>query len=804
MKHFKYISGIILFILLIKVAVSQEIKTGSPKKGFVSWIPAATADDALLSGNGAMGVMVYGRPHDEVIVINHALSFLPNRVPLKPIDQASHLAEIRKLLAEGNYNEAAQVPVDISMAEGYGGQIWNDQAVPVLNLKINMKPGNVTNYKRMVNFETGEALVQWNQDGEMFQRTVFVSRPDSVIVVKIISTGKINASFSFDRHPVEWNQWSMINETFKSLEISAKDGWLGYRTEFVYKWTGNPEGFESVGKVVVKDGSITDNGREISVKDVSEVTILVKLEPNFNWQKPLDRFLKSRINSLTTDSKALLERHKKVHGELFKRVSLNIGNSADSLLDSEPLRLEARKKVTPTIIMKEFDAARYNIISCMGINPPHLQGIWSATWTPPWSSDFTHDGNVQTAISGVLSTSTPELMMAYVNYHERMMPMYRENAQRLFGCRGIIVPSHTSSHGYNDHFDKTWCMTFWTAGAGWTASFFYDYYLYTGDKDFLANHAYPFMKETAQFYEDFLFTDATGKYVFSPSYSPENNPANGTAQACINATMDVMVAKEVLQNCIAAAEILKTDKDKVALWKTMLTKMPDYSINADGALAEWIWPNMPDNYRHRHISQLYALFDRVSPDFKTNTALRNAAAKTLKYKIDFRRSEDGGEMAFGLAQIGMVACNLENNTDVSWIINKLAGDYWTNSLASQHNNGNLFNMDISGGFPALVVKSLIYSEPGYISLLPALSPDWKSGSLNGTSLRGALKAEQLNWDEKQVILDVRAPAKQTVVLHIPFDFKSLTVNGKLVKTKPGTDANIQLEAGITNKIMVMK
>jgi trehalose/maltose hydrolase-like predicted phosphorylase len=47
-------------------------------------------------------------------------------------------------------------------------------------------------------------------------------------------------------------------------------------------------------------------------------------------------------------------------------------------------------------------------------------------------------------------------------------------------------------------------MTFWTAGAGWVSQFFYEYYLYTGDKDFLAKRALPFMKEAALFYEDFL------------------------------------------------------------------------------------------------------------------------------------------------------------------------------------------------------------------------------------------------------------------------------------------------------------
>ena len=93
-------------------------------------------------------------------------------------------------------------------------------------------------------------------------------------------------------------------------------------------------------------------------------------------------------------------------------------------------------------------------------------------------------------------------------------------------------------------------MTFWTAGAAWACRFFYDYWLYTGNRDFFLQHALPFMKETVLFYEDFLQEGEDGFYVFSPSYSPENNPLNVDSQACVNATMDLAVAREVLNNLI--------------------------------------------------------------------------------------------------------------------------------------------------------------------------------------------------------------------------------------------------------------
>ncbi|RYF79423.1 MAG: alpha-L-fucosidase, partial [Chitinophagaceae bacterium] len=328
------------------------------------------------------------------------------------------------------------------------------------------------------------------------------------------------------------------------------------------------------------------------------------------------------------------------------------------MLNSDELLLKARSSTPAALIEQVFDAGRYNILSCTGTNPPNLQGLWSGTWAAPWSGDFTHDGNLATAMASTMSARMPELMDAFFSYHERFLPNYRDNAKRLFGTRGIHIPAHTSDNGLDTDFGDVWCLTFWTGAAGWTSKFFYDYYEYTGDKKFLAQRAYPFMKEAALFYEDFLKIGENGKYIFNPSYSPENNPLNNPSQATLNATMDVMIAKQLLRNCIAAAKILG-DKSKTGKWRMMLNKMPEYEVAKDGTLREWLWNGLEENHKHRHTSQLYALYDGVDPDFKYNEALLKAASNTIDQKIKFRIAEGGGEMAFGLVQLGLVAAHLQ-------------------------------------------------------------------------------------------------------------------------------------------------
>ncbi len=767
---------LIVGLVFSSIISAQPFK--NPERGFISWKPAPNWEDALLSGNGTIGIMVFGEPHDETIIVNHTLNYLPLRVPQQPIEQASLIPEIRALLAEGKYEEAAMIPVEQSMKEGYGEKHWTDPFVPVFNLKILMQPGNVTDYIRMVDFETGEAKVQWHQDGELFQRSSFVSRADSLVVMRITSTGKVNLELFFRQHPVAWDQWNFVNNAIKSASSKAQGDFLTYSTEFNHQYDAIPQGFEGAAYVHNVGGSKKVVNNRIVVKDADEVLIRMTVDPNYNMHNSHLPHLQSWLQSKGSDYVSLLNAQKKTHGELFNRVKLNLGESEEADLQSESFVIRARQGSTPATIQKQFDAARYNIISSVGINPPNLQGIWSGTWTPPWSSGFTHDGNVEVAVSHLLSGNTPELMDTYLRFHERMMPWYRDNARLLFGTRGIVLPAHSSSHGWNIHFDETWPLSLWSGGAGWTAGILYDYYLYTGDLQLLKNRIYPFMRESAWFYEDFLILNEEGKYLFSPSYSPENNPANSPSQLVVNATMDVMVAKELLRNCIEAGKKVGESRSQIKIWEEMLTKMPDYRINKDGELAEWLPKEFEENHSHRHISQLYALYEHVAPEFQNDSELMEAARKAVEARMFYRRQQNGGEMVFGLAQLGMVTANMGNNALTGEIIDLMSRYYWAPSMATYHNTGNLFNMDLSGGFPAVIIRSLVYSEPGRVNLLPALSPDWETGSIEGIALRGQVIVQSMEWSKMGVVVELTSAINQDIAVQVPKSYQQIDVSVK--------------------------
>ncbi|MEI6141498.1 MAG: glycoside hydrolase family 95-like protein, partial [Mariniphaga sp.] len=386
------------------------------------------------------------------------------------------------------------------------------------------------------------------------------------------------------------------------------------------------------------------------------------------------------------------------------------------------------------------------------------------------------------------SGNMAENMEPFFRFMEDHLDEFRFNAKRMYNCRGIHVPSRASSHGLNNHFDATWPMTFWTAGAGWAAQFYYDYYLYTGNRDFLLKRALPFMKEAALFYEDFLVEGPDGKLLFSPSYSPENNPGNSKSQACINAAMDIGVARELLNNCIAASQTLGVGTANVKRWKVMLAKMPDYLINDKGGIKEWSTPLLEDNDAHRHCSHLYALYNGLPEEIAADPKLLKAFEVAMENRLELRRREfkgesvngrPPGEVAFGIVQQGMAAASLHKADDCGLILDYLANSYWNPNLVSTHNPKAIFNTDLSGGLPALIIRMLVDSQPGWIELLPAWPKNRPSGKIEGVALRGQIILKELVWNEKQVSAVLRSAIAQKVQLKFTGEIKSITGDKKV-------------------------
>jgi len=61
------------------------------------------------------------------------------------------------------------------------------------------------------------------------------------------------------------------------------------------------------------------------------------------------------------------------------------------------------------------------------------------------------------------------------------------------------------------------------------------------------------MDKAALFFEDYLYEGPDGRWIFSPTASPENSPSNTRSQSTFNSTMSVASSKELLNNLITGS-----------------------------------------------------------------------------------------------------------------------------------------------------------------------------------------------------------------------------------------------------------
>jgi alpha-L-fucosidase 2 len=89
------------------------------------------------------------------------------------------------------------------------------------------------------------------------------------------------------------------------------------------------------------------------------------------------------------------------------------------------------------------------------------------------------------------------------------------------------------------------------------------------------------MKQAALFFVDALVKDAkAGWLVTSPSYSPEQG------ELTAGPTMDKQLIRALINNTIAAATILKTDKKFIAQLIQVRDQLPPNQIGQHGQLQE--------------------------------------------------------------------------------------------------------------------------------------------------------------------------------------------------------------------------
>lgn len=221
-------------------------------------------------------------------------------------------------------------------------------------------------------------------------------------------------------------------------------------------------------------------------------------------------------------------------------------------------------------IERRWYAALYTVASCSreGKVAPGLWGSWITTDRPAWHGDYHLNYNFQAPYYIVYSSNHPELALPFYQAIWQSVPNGRAMAKR-HGWKGVHFPVSIGPWGLSpENPDGDWGQR---SDAAFAALNFIWHYQYTQDADFLRTTAYPYLREVAEFWEDYLKFEG-GRYIVCRDSIHEGSGPD------MNPLLSLGLVRTLFRAMLRMSVDLGVDADRRPKWQHIVEHLSDYPL----------------------------------------------------------------------------------------------------------------------------------------------------------------------------------------------------------------------------------
>ena len=735
--------------------------------------------ESLPIGNGYMGASFFGGIAKEKIVLNEKTLWTGGPSKWRPDycggnrkNAYPNVKKVQELLRDGEYEEAVKLLPELTgLGDGFGAY----QLLGNLYFEQELDESLATDYHREIDMDAGMYYMSFRVNGISRSRTAFASYPSNVICITLQADTEASKGVNSSIYLGDYQGGTVrVEGSSILLEGEVPDNQLRYAMEVRLEI--------HEGEMTVKDNRLVTKGANVGVIYISAAT---DYSPDISkgYRSGTDPMtvVRERIDKAVAKGwKELYEEHTADYSKLFDSCKLSLNNVSGMPLPVNELVKGYRDGDERCRSMLEalyFQFGRYMLISSSrsGSLPANLQGVWNESNTPPWNCDYHTNVNLQMNYWGAYNTNLAETAKPLVDFLDDLRPAGRITAKEYYN---IVSDEKNPENGWTAHtavniFGMTapgWEF-YWgwsTAAVAWLMQNIWEYYEFTGDKEYLESRIYPIMLESVKFYSQWLtYDEKQDRLVSTPTYSPEHGPVT------VGNTYEQSLIEQLYRDFIKASTVLDKDVELREKIKHDVELLKPYHVGKTGLVKEWFEEDEEDFDRskiqpnHRHVSHLMGLYPGKGITHE-NPELMKAAINTLN---------DRGDESTGWARaykLNLWARTRDGNRAYS-IFSGLLSDCTYPNLFDFHPP---FQLDGNLGGSAGVAEMLLQSHEGYVYPLAALPDAWREGAFEGLCARNGFVVDA-QWSDKKLN---KLAVKSTLggELRIKCEASSVTAEGNAV------------------------